>query len=105
MSVLLEGSPVGGVPDQEKLVCQQLEAAGGACWFMIQDQSARIADRYRYLHAKFMIVDDRVAVIGSENLSYNSMPDDDKRGWNVGQARRAAADGCAAAWCRAWRAS
>jgi phosphatidylserine/phosphatidylglycerophosphate/cardiolipin synthase-like enzyme len=76
--VLLEGSPVGGVPDQEKLVCQRLEAAGGACWFMIQDQAARIADRYRYLHAKFVLVDDRVAAISSENLSYNSMPDDDK---------------------------
>lgn len=77
--VLLEGSPVGGVPPQEKYVCARLEAAGGSCWFMIQDEQANIADRYRYVHAKFILIDQALAVISSENLSYNSLPDDDKR--------------------------
>ncbi len=76
--VLLEGSPVGGLPPQEKLICQRLEAAGGACWFMVQNAAAHIADRYRYLHAKFLVIDGWQALISSENLSYNSMPADDK---------------------------
>jgi cardiolipin synthase A/B len=78
VSLLLEGTPIGGVTDQERWTCQQVEAAGGACWFMIRDDDARINDRYRYLHAKFMVVDGKELVVSSENLSPNSLPDDDK---------------------------
>jgi phosphatidylserine/phosphatidylglycerophosphate/cardiolipin synthase-like enzyme len=61
-------------------VCQQIENAGGQCWFIINDTSASppIHDRYAYQHAKFMIVDDRWLLTGSENLQYTSMPSDDK---------------------------
>lgn len=76
--VLLEGDPVGGVTDAEKYVCQELEAAGGACWFMIRDDETAVHDRYRYLHAKFLIVDGERVAIGSENASPHSLPDDDK---------------------------
>ncbi len=78
VTVLLEGSPAGGLTDQERYVCATIEAAGGACWFMIADDQAHIADRYRNLHAKFIIVDNQRAIIGSENLSPASLPDDDK---------------------------
>ena len=78
VTVLLEGDPVGGIADAEKYVCQELEAAGGACWFMIRDDEAAIHDRYRYLHAKFLIVDGERVAIGSENASPQSLPDDDK---------------------------
>lgn len=78
VTVLLEGDPVGGIADAEKYVCQELEAAGGACWFMIRDDEAAVHDRYRYLHAKFLIVDGRRVAIGSENASPHSLPDDDK---------------------------
>lgn len=78
VTVLLEGAPSGGLPDQEKYVCQQLEAAGGQCWFMIRDDAAGVRDRYRFLHAKFILVDGERVAIGSENLSPRSLPDDDK---------------------------
>lgn len=78
VSVLLEGSPVGGVDDHERYNCRQLEESGGQCWFMIRDDDLYIHDRYRYLHAKFMIVDGERALISSENLSPFSLPDDDK---------------------------
>ncbi|MCP4424147.1 MAG: hypothetical protein GY803_06625 [Chloroflexi bacterium] len=78
VTVLLEGSPVGGLPDQEKYICQELEAADGRCWFMISDDARKIFDRYRFLHAKFILVDGRRVIISSENLSSNSLPDDDK---------------------------
>ena len=77
VTVLLEGGPVGGVEDQELWICQHIEAAGGDCWFMINDSSADIRDRYDYVHAKMILVDDRVAAIGTENLSLNSLPTDD----------------------------
>lgn len=78
VTVLLEGGPIGGLPDQEKYICQQLETAGGQCWFMISDAAQQIYDRYRFLHAKFIIVDGTWVAIGSENLSYDSLPNDDK---------------------------
>ena len=78
VTVLLEGAPAGGLPDQEKYICAQLETAGGECWFMISDDPADIADRYRYLHAKFVLIDGRQVIISSENLSPNSLPYDDK---------------------------
>lgn len=78
VTVLLEGGPPGGITDQERYVCALIEQAGGACWFMIADDARRIHDRYRYMHAKYMIVDDRLAVVGSENFSPDSLPDDDK---------------------------
>jgi cardiolipin synthase len=76
--IFLEGSPVGGITDQEKAICQKVEGAGGQCWFMISDQENRIYDRYQFLHAKYMIVDGDRALVSSENLSPNSMPDDNK---------------------------
>ena len=80
VTVLLEGGPVGGIDDQDKWVCQQIENAGGQCWFLITDASATppIHSRYAYQHAKFMIIDDRWLLTGSENLNYTSMPSDNK---------------------------
>ena len=63
---------------EEKYICQQIEAAGGRCWFMISDDALDIADRYRFLHAKFILIDGQQVVISSENLSPNSMPSDSK---------------------------
>ena len=78
VKVLLEGSPPGGLADQEKYICRQLENSGGQCWFMISDAGERIYDRYRYLHSKFILIDNHIIAISTENLSPNSMPADDK---------------------------
>lgn len=85
VKLLLEGSPPGGLTAQEKFICQQIEQAGGGCWFMIRDDDKRINDRYRYLHAKFILIDNKQVAIGSENLSPNSMPDDDKSDGTLGR--------------------
>jgi phosphatidylserine/phosphatidylglycerophosphate/cardiolipin synthase-like enzyme len=84
VTILLEGDPVGGVDDQELWVCQHLEAAGGQCWFMINDTGQRIYDRYDFLHAKMIVVDERVVAIGSENLSPRSLTYDDFADGTVG---------------------
>lgn len=79
VTVLLEGNPTGGIDDQQRAVCRLLEAAGAQCWFMVSDQGQRIFDRYRYLHAKFVLIDGERVIIGSDNFSPDSMPDDDKQ--------------------------
>jgi phosphatidylserine/phosphatidylglycerophosphate/cardiolipin synthase-like enzyme len=81
VTILLEGGPVGGIDNQERWACQQIEAAGlpgrGQCWFMISNSSQSIYDRYDYLHAKMIVVDERVVAVGSENLSPRSLTYDD----------------------------
>lgn len=78
VTILLEGGPPGGITDQERYVCGLIEKAGGACWFMVADDARHIHDRYRYMHAKYMIIDRVTAVVGSENFSPDSLPSDDK---------------------------
>ncbi len=87
VTVLLDGSPAGGLPDQEKALCQMLEAAPGAsnCWFMINDDAQNISARYAFLHAKFMLIDGEQVVISTENMSPNSLPYDDQSDGTAGR--------------------
>jgi len=83
VTVLLEGGQAGlGTSDprwqQELWACQQLEAAAGQCWFMIHETDDHIFNRYDYIHAKFLIVDDEWVLVTSQNLSASGMPSDDK---------------------------
>src|SRR5437867_5228393 len=81
--VLLEGSPVGGVEDDEHRVVGGLLAAGVEVrWFT---GGPDIVKRYRYLHAKYAIVDARAAWIGSENFGNAGFPPDREgnRGWSL----------------------
>ncbi|MBN1812554.1 MAG: lamin tail domain-containing protein, partial [Anaerolineae bacterium] len=78
VTILLEGEPVGGVTDQEKWICQQIENAGGQVYFMYNDEATDVHDRYTYQHGKWMILDEDRLLTGSENLNYSSMPADDK---------------------------
>ncbi len=88
VSVLLEGAPAGGISDQERYATQQIEAAGGQVWFMVNDRNDA-SDRYSNHHAKYAVVDDRWLLVSSENFSPDSMPDDDKSDGTLG--RRGAA--------------
>ncbi len=89
VTLLLEGGQVGvGANDPrwqtELYACQQIEAAGGACWFMIHEPDDHIYNRYDYIHAKLMIVDHKWAVIGTQNFTNSSMPADDKQNGTYG---------------------
>ena len=88
VTLLLEGGPPGGISDQQRHITQLIENAGGQVWFMVSDRN-NANDRYANQHAKFAIIDDRLALISSENFSGDAMPDDDKRDGTLG--RRGAA--------------
>jgi len=77
--ILLEGGlRMTGITDQEKWCCEQVEMAGGRVYFMAQNSEDKIYARYANQHAKFVVIDDRVLIMGSDNLGYGSMPDDPK---------------------------
>lgn len=82
--LLLEGGPVGGLSPYTLNACYQIEAAGGACWFMHHDTANRIYNRYAYIHAKIAVVDDTWALVGSQNFSFDGLPADEKRNGTAG---------------------
>jgi uncharacterized repeat protein (TIGR01451 family) len=61
--------------NREKWICQKIEEAGGQVYLMHNLDETK---RYRSQHSKFIILDERVVVIGSENYGYGAMPVDDK---------------------------
>jgi len=81
--VLLDGSPVGGIEDDEHRVVGGLLAAGVEVRWLAGGPD--VVKRYRYLHAKYAIVDGRVAWVGSENFGNAGFPPDrvGNRGWSV----------------------
>ncbi len=85
VTVLLEGAPPGGVSLQQRWSVQQIAQAGGAVFYMRSNAKAGIHDRYANQHAKLWLLDDRVALIGSENPSPDSFPDDDKSDGTLGR--------------------
>ncbi len=85
VTLLLEGGPPGGVTDQQRWLVQRLHEAGAQVSYMRGNSSAGIHDRYLYQHAKLWLLDDRLAIIGSENPSPESFPHDDKADGTLGR--------------------
>ncbi|HID06106.1 MAG TPA: hypothetical protein EYP10_03050, partial [Armatimonadetes bacterium] len=90
VTLLLEGSPAALSKTsknwyQEMWACQQLYDTGhGACWFMVNDDTTGVSDRYRYLHAKYILLDRAQVLISTQNLTESSLPDDDPTNGTAG---------------------
>lgn len=79
----IEGRPPGGVPEEAAALLCRLQARGASVWTMgTGDAGWR---RYALHHAKYAVVDDRWALVGSENFSPSGYPEEGRgnRGWGV----------------------
>ena len=83
VTMLLDGSPIGGIKDSEKYVLQKLYEEGANIKFMINEPSQGIYDRYTFLHAKFIVVDDKKVLISTENFGDSSLSPCGNRGYGV----------------------
>jgi phosphatidylserine/phosphatidylglycerophosphate/cardiolipin synthase-like enzyme len=74
--LLLDGSPTGGITNLQKWCVNQVAAAGGDVRYLAvaADAPAGSKRRYRYLHAKYGIIDSRLVLVSTENFSEDSMP-------------------------------
>jgi phosphatidylserine/phosphatidylglycerophosphate/cardiolipin synthase-like enzyme len=74
--ILLDGAPPGGITDLQRWCIAQIAAAGGDVRYfaVAADAPAGSKRRYRYLHAKYGVVDGRLALVSTENFSQDSMP-------------------------------
>jgi uncharacterized repeat protein (TIGR01451 family) len=82
VTLLLEGTPAGGMEPAQRWICNQIRYAGGQVYFMYENL---VPPRYRFQHAKIILIDDRLALIGSENLNPSGMPADDKSDGTAGR--------------------
>jgi phosphatidylserine/phosphatidylglycerophosphate/cardiolipin synthase-like enzyme len=76
--VLLEGGPVGGITPEEMTVCAALNRSGIPLFRMTTTPAAHA--RYRYNHAKYVVIDGESLLISTENFGINGYPPAGSRG-------------------------
>jgi cardiolipin synthase len=84
VTVLLEGGPVGGISPDEWSVCSALNRSGIPVLVMATTDTTRA--RYRYNHAKYLIIDSQDLLIATENFGARGFPapgSRGNRGWGV----------------------
>ncbi|MDY6964347.1 MAG: phospholipase D-like domain-containing protein [Halobacteriota archaeon] len=82
--VLLEGGPIGGIEDEELFIASEIVGANGSVSFMRGNET--MPDRYRFIHAKYMLIDNVTTLILTENFKYTGVPIDStfgSRGWGI----------------------
>lgn len=85
VEMLLDGSPPGGVSDQQRWIVAQVAAAGGQVYYLRSNPATGIRKRYAYQHGKFWLLDGAIALIGSENPGPEAFPDDPKADGTFGR--------------------
>lgn len=72
--VLLEGNPVGGISYSEEICISRMVSAGIEVRKMVTDTGRGIRDRYRYDHAKYIVIDIGSIVLSTDNFKDTSFP-------------------------------
>jgi hypothetical protein len=72
--ILLEGSPPGGIDPLQKWCLAMIAAAGGEVRYSapLDDAPNGYRPRYRYVHAKYGVIDQRLVIEGTENFTQKS---------------------------------
>ncbi len=86
ITVLMEGSPVGGVAPKSWEIAEMFSRRGIRVYWMKGDKKKKRFRRYRYNHAKYAIIDRRWVIIGTENYGRTGHPSKGtfgNRGWEI----------------------
>jgi phosphatidylserine/phosphatidylglycerophosphate/cardiolipin synthase-like enzyme len=84
VKILMEGSPADGMAEEQKYILQKIHENGGEIRFMVTNST--LGSRYRYIHAKYVVIDSQAIIISSENWKYTGIPINNthgNRGWGV----------------------
>jgi cardiolipin synthase len=84
VKVLMEGWPVEGLLEEQKYILQKIVENKGEVRFLVTNST--ISSRYKYIHAKYAVIDDLSVIISSENWKYTGIPINNtfgNRGWGV----------------------
>ncbi len=88
VKVLLEGGPVGGTSYTSEVLADRLTSNGVDVRWMLNDIGSDVRDRYRYDHAKYIVIDGKTTLVSTDNLKDTSFPRNGigvigTRGWIV----------------------
>ncbi len=72
--VYLEGSPIGGIDHREATILSHIVQRGGIIRLIVSDKSDRVYARYRFNHAKYLIIDNNTVIIESCNWVKTGVP-------------------------------
>lgn len=84
VNILMEGGPAGEWDEKQQYILQKIVEYGGEVRFMVYNST--LGSRYRYLHAKYAIIDNNSVIISSENWKDTGIPVNNtfgNRGWGV----------------------
>ncbi|MFM8269841.1 MAG: phospholipase D-like domain-containing protein [Pseudomonadota bacterium] len=94
VELLQEGQPVGGLTpeakDIQKKIVKAMEANSGSQihgYWVMTSETPKGKRRFRYNHAKYIIIDEKGVMVGSENYSPSGQPEPGSisgtRGWQT----------------------
>jgi phosphatidylserine/phosphatidylglycerophosphate/cardiolipin synthase-like enzyme len=101
VTIYVEGAPVGGISDQERWILDRCDKAGIRVLFLGGTPKNPVKPRYRFDHSKYVIIDDELAIIGTENYGRTGVPiinSYGNRGWMVHIENRAFVAQLRAVW-------
>jgi phosphatidylserine/phosphatidylglycerophosphate/cardiolipin synthase-like enzyme len=74
VKIFLEGSPIGGISDEEKIILKRISNYGGKIRFIVSDNEKKIYARYIFNHGKYLIIDNRTVIVESCNWGKTGVP-------------------------------
>jgi cardiolipin synthase len=84
--VFVEGSPVGGIPDNEKFILNKIANYGGSIRSIVNDKENNVYARYTFDHGKYLVIDNRTVIVESCNWAKTGIPIDPTYGnreWGI----------------------
>jgi len=86
VNILLEGSPIGGITDEEKFILKRIANYRGNIRFIVSDPEKDIYPRYIFNHGKYLVIDKKTVIIESCNWAKTGVPKNPSYGnreWGV----------------------
>ena len=74
VNLFLEGSPIGGISDEEKYVLNRIASNGGNIRFIVSDVENRVYARYMFNHGKYLVIDNTTVIVESCNWAKTGIP-------------------------------
>jgi cardiolipin synthase len=72
--LFMEGSPIGGLDIREKYILSCLASHGAFIHFLVSDHDHQVYARYRFDHAKYLIIDNETVIVESCNWAKTGVP-------------------------------
>jgi phosphatidylserine/phosphatidylglycerophosphate/cardiolipin synthase-like enzyme len=74
VNIFLEGSPIGGISDEEKFILKRIANYGGDIRFIVSEPEKDVYSRYIFNHGKYLVIDNKTVIIESCNWAKTGVP-------------------------------